>query len=452
MMADLLRRFLDFAHSRNLFTTGDRILAAVSGGPDSTAMLDLFRRAGFDVVTAHCNFRLRGPESDEDEVFVRGLAQSHESDFVSVHFNTAEHASQTGISIQMAARELRYSWFEKARKEKNCDWIAVAHQADDSVETVVTNLIRGTGLRGMAGIREKQGFIIRPLLFATRLEILDYLDFRNLAFREDSSNKDIHYLRNRIRHQLLPEIEKINPGFKKITLNNQAYFRDAQELAEKKVLQLKPALLSTTSGDIRIRIDQLKEQEFKEILLFELLRPYGFHGRQIPGILASLDGPSGKVFESESFSLLRDRDYLIIVPRSEQDIYKYYIDPDIPEPDLPLNLTFQVMTGSMVKPPPDPNQAWLDIQRLDYPLIIRKWEKGDFFYPLGMNNPKKLSDFFIDNKISLFEKARTWLLTSGEKIVWVIGHRIDQRFRITPHTRKILTVTYIPEIPADPFD
>ncbi|MFO7617737.1 MAG: tRNA lysidine(34) synthetase TilS [Bacteroidales bacterium] len=449
MKADLLNRFRDYAESRRLFRDNERVLAAVSGGSDSVALLDLLLRAGAVPVVAHCNFNLRGGESDSEEEFVANMAGALGLEYHVNHFDTENFASGKGISVQMAARELRYQWFESIRRGSGCQWIAVAHQADDHIETILINLIRGTGLRGMAGIREKQGFVIRPLLFASREEILQYLRYRGLPWREDSSNQDIHYTRNRVRHLLLKEILTINPGFRQVAFTHQTIFGQAQELVDDYINTLYSSLVTHEAGQVRIHIEALQNNPFKELLLFELLRPYGFLSRQVPGIIRSFDGLPGKQFDSDSHHLLKDREHLIIRKKELQDTGRYYLDPEVETAGLPIGISFNFFEKGQEPIPNDPLRAWLDYDRIDFPLILRKWEPGDYFHPLGMDQSKKLSDFFIDNKFSLFDKQRCWILATGEKIVWIVGHRIDHRFRITGSTRRILEVRASIDVASD---
>lgn len=442
MRYDLLNRFREFAESRRLFQQGERVLTAVSGGSDSVAMLDLLLRSGVEPIIAHCNFHLRGDESDAEEEFVANLADAFKIEFHVRHFDTKLFAAERGISIEMAARELRYQWFEIIRKESECHSIAVAHQADDHAETILINLIRGTGLRGMAGIREKQGFIIRPILFATRDEILQYLRYRNLPWKEDSSNQDTYYTRNKIRHTLLKDILSINPGFRQVAITHQTIFGQAQQLIDDYINNLYPSLVTHEAELVKINIQVLDANPIKELLLSELLRPYGFLNRQIPQIIQSFNSPPGKQFDSVSHQLVKDRDLLIIRKKESSENRRYYIDTDHTDElaNLPIAMSIRQKIKGPEEIPDNPWQAWLDYDQVSFPLILRKWESGDYFFPLGMGQSKKLSDFFIDNKFNLFDKQACWILTSGEKIVWIIGHRIDHRFRITEATERILEI------------
>jgi tRNA(Ile)-lysidine synthase len=442
MKADLLDRLLAYSKENGLFNPEDQIIIAVSGGGDSVALVDLFSRLNQPVTLAHCNFNLRGQESDRDEDFVRKISVVYDLPLLVTAFQTTEYAVERGISVEMAARELRYSWFENIRRETGSKFVAVAHHADDSVETMLINMIRGTGTRGLCGIQPRHGNIIRPLLFSNRKEITDYLKYRNLEFRTDSSNKDTRYIRNRIRQVILPEMEKINPSVREILLEEQKLFLQAQQIIDQFTNLKAKELVTTEIDQMKIDINRLKSEEFPETILFEILRPYGFHGRQIPRILSSSGSASGKEFKSKTHTLLIDRQEIIISEGFDQSTERYYLDPEFPCNDLPIRLECRTVNESNYQPARTPNMACLDFEKLDLPLILRKWETGDFFYPLGMDQAKKLSDFFIDQKVNRLDKNRTWILASGEKIVWVIGYRIDNRFRITDETREILEITF----------
>lgn len=440
MAVDLLPRFLEYSRRNKLFTPNDRIIAGVSGGADSIAMLDLFIRIGQPVIVAHCNFSLRGDESDQDERFTRLFAEERNIPFMSKQFQTSDEAAEKHISIEMAARQLRYDWFEEIRKETGCSLIAIAHHADDSVETLMINLARGTGLRGLAGIRPVNGRIIRPMLFTGRREISEYLETRQLAFREDSSNQDTSITRNRIRHHLLPELEKINPGFRGMLLSEQAFFSEAQSLVERYVESLRKDLIRQDGNRVWITKKPVEESGQKELLLFELLRDYGFKGRQLETILEAFDSEPGRTFSSVTHRLLVDRENLIIEPHSGMTPTDVFLDPADPDSCLQAGFELRILSEPHFHPPHDPRIAWLDLDLLVFPLISRSWQAGDHFYPLGMNQEKKVSDFFIDNKVNRFEKSRIRILTSNGEIVWVAGLRIDHRFRVTPKTVRVLEI------------
>jgi len=440
MKPDLFDRFVEFSKSNTLFLPEDRILVAISGGGDSLALVDLFVRLNQPIVLAHCNFKLRGDESDQDEVFVRKVALVYDLPLQVIEFDTLSHSRKKGISIEMAARELRYRWFEKIREETSCTLIAVAHHADDSIETLLINLIRGTGIRGLSGIQPRQGNIIRPLLFTNRGELTDYLDFRHLEYRNDSSNNDHAFIRNRIRHVILPEFEKINPAVRQTLREEQLLFNQARQIIDDYTDLNSSKLTKRIDDGIQISIHDLTLEEYPETILFSILRPFGFHGRQIAQIVSAAGAGSGKVFSSKTHTLLIDRNDLIVTLKHDIQAERYYIDPGLPDDNLPLSFQCRIVDGMNYKPVMDPSTACLDYEKLDLPLVLRRWEKGDYFYPLGMDHAKKVSDFFIDRKVNRIDKGKAWILASGEQIVWIVGLRIDHRFRVTGETMEILEI------------
>ncbi len=434
MSTDLIQGFLEFSRIEELFGPSDLILVAVSGGSDSMALADCLIRIGQPMVVAHCNFGLRGAESDDDERFVVDYFTNRSIPVRTRSFQTKEYADSQGISIEMAARDLRYEWFEVVRKEMCCSVIAVGHHADDSIETSLINLIRGTGLRGLSGIRPRAGYIVRPLLFASREQIRAYIISRSIPYREDSSNRDVSIIRNRIRHEVLPVLESINPGIRAVITEEQDYFAKAQLLIDDYVKVYKKEVIRRDDGTINIPVAGILKSEFPEILLFEILRPYGFHGKIIPVILRSLSGNSGKTFLSRSHQLLIDRDSILVYYPGAKPDYRYYLDPANPDSMEEAGFEVELNTAVPFIPSADPWCAWLDYDALEFPLVVRPWKAGDFFVPLGMNHKKKVSDFFIDSKVSRLEKSQTPVVLSGGQIAWIPGHRIDQRFRITRST------------------
>jgi tRNA(Ile)-lysidine synthase len=440
MKTDLIDRFIGFTHSNRLFKPDDQVIIALSGGGDSVALVDLFSRLNQKVILAHCNFKLRGQESDDDEDFVRKISIIYDLPLHVKVFPTREYSMEKGISIEMAARELRYAWFEEVRLETESSCVAVAHHADDSIETMFINLIRGTGIRGLAGIQPRHGNVIRPLLFTNRPELIDYLEYRHLEYRHDSSNQDIHFIRNRIRQVILPEIEKINPSFRQIVQQEQLLFSQAQGIIDGFASVKGRELMTRQEDQSKINIRRLKEEEFCDTILYELLRPFGFNGKQIKPILASAGLNSGRVFESKTHTLLIDREEMIIAETYSPVNERFYLDPDQPDNDLPLRFDCRILSNNDYRPSKDSDIACLDYEKLDLPLILRRWEYGDFFSPFGMESTKKVSDFFIDQKVNRIDKSRAWILASGEKIVWIVGYRIDNRFRISSETTEILEI------------
>ncbi len=435
----MLEEFRRYIQSNDLCQPTDRILLAVSGGIDSMVLLHLFAAAGYSPGIAHCNFHLRGDESDGDEQFVRSVAETMEAACYPQEFDTEQAAAESGISIQMAARDLRYRWFEKIRKNHGYDLIATAHNQDDVIETFFINLSRGTGIRGLTGIPVRSGKVIRPLLFASREAIVEYATENDIRFREDSSNASDKYLRNRVRHQLIPMLEKENPSFRNGLMDTMLKLSETEKLYARELAQVKLMLLHTEGDITRIRIRDLSAHDASRSILFEILTEYNFFSQAMEDILHSLEGPSGKQFLSATHRIVKDRDDLIITPLDKEEERKYYLERETGRLSEPVGLEWMVVDNTETfHIPSDPKIACLDLQKLDFPLMMRHWRSGDYFQPLGMQGMKKISDYLIDTKVSLPDKERTWLLTSGSKIVWVIGKRIDDRFKVRPKTKQVL--------------
>jgi len=438
---ELWLSFTDFISRNQLFSGTDNVLLAVSGGIDSMVMANLFLKTDNTIGISHCNFQLRGTESDNDEKFVREFAEKSNTPFYTKSFDTEKYAEEKKVSIQMAARDLRYEWLEKNRITEGFDYIALAHNKNDILETVLLNIARGTGLKGMTGIKKKSDHIIRPLLFATRKEIVQYSDNNDLSYREDSSNVQIKYKRNKIRHQIIPEFEELNPDFIDSFSQTINQIEEAYGIFKNMVNKKKEQTVTEIGDKTLIDIYKLRNLSNKATYLYEFLKPYHFPSQIIPDIIESLEGIPGKQFLSPTHRLIKDRNHLIITSQKKDTTEKFYIDKETKELTQPIRLLFRKFSSKPnLKIPHSPDIAWVDASNLEYPLILRKWKAGDYFYPLGMQDPKKLSDFFIDEKLSLIEKENSWILTSGDKIVWVIGKRIDDRFRIEKETNKILEI------------
>lgn len=419
----------------------DKILITVSGGADSVAMLDLFSRSDFKCAVAHCNFHLRGSESDGDEKFVKKLSAHHHLPFYKIDFKTREYAENNGISIEMAARELRYNWFEQIRQSNDYQYIATAHHQDDVIETFFINLSRGTGIRGLSGIKAKSGNIIRPMLFADRAQIMEYLKENNLSFREDSTNSDINIIRNRFRHQILPMLKEINPAAKKNVLQTIENLKDSEIIVNKTIKTLKEKISIFEGNTTKILLDELIKIAPLKPYMYELLTPYGFNASQITAITEALNAAPGKIFNSNTHQLIRDRNALLIHPKNSQVNISLVLKTEDEFIQLPTNEKIylkRIKKDHTFKIPLQRNVAALDMDKLKFPLELRNWKSGDYFYPLGMNKRKKLSDFFIDEKYSIIDKQHILLLLSDNQIVWLLNKRIDNRFKITPETKNIL--------------
>jgi len=440
----VLNLFQSYILDNKLLNRDHKVIVAVSGGIDSVVMLNLFILSGYSCAIAHCNFKLREEDSDLDETFVQELAEKNNIPFYSVSFNTEEYAENNRISIQMAARELRYDWFEDLRNKLHYDYIATAHNKNDVVETFFINLSRGTGIRGLSGISAKSGRIIRPLLFLEREDIEKYAKSNNLSWREDISNSQTKYARNKIRHFIIPAFRELNQGFVDTMWNNISRLREIEEIYLNSLERTKKEIVVKGKEFAWISINEIKKFDPIFTWLFELLVDFDFSAPVVKDISKNLDSPPGRQFFSPTHRLVKDRDKLIIHPLKEITAKRFYIEDPSQDITEPVQLELSILTDfDRSGIPDDPYIAWLDLDTLEFPLMIRRWETGDYFMPLGMNNMKKLSDFFINNKVSLPEKENTWLLVSGNKIAWIIGKRIDNRFKISPETSRVLEIRFI---------
>lgn len=431
----MVKAFRKYISENFLLKKGARTLIAVSGGRDSLVLCELFHLAKFDFGIAHCNFQLRGNESNSDELFAKKIARKYDVDFFSVRFETEKLANDKKLSIQEVARVLRYDWFEQIRKSNGYDFIATAHHKDDEIETFFINLIRGTGIGGLHGILPKRGNIIRPLLFADRNEINDFVRVNKLQFREDSSNASNKYLRNKLRNKILPLFDEINPSFRNTLHEDIKRLNETEKVYNYFIESRTRELLNQNT----ISISALKQSPFPSILLYEILKKYQFNSDVIDDIFSSLDSESGKTFYSSTSRLIKDRMKLIITQRNvNEKTETFLVSKNTKRRTTPVDFQFsEIQNSNNFQIPKNNDIACLDIENLKFPLEIRRWKRGDFFYPLGMKKRKKLSDFFTDLKLSIPEKENIWLLTSAENIVWVIGHRIDNRYKVTDKTQLI---------------
>lgn len=429
-----------------LFTESDRLLVALSGGADSVALLRVLLSLGYSCEAAHCNFHLRGEESDRDEAFVRHLCERLKVPLHVVHFDTENHAHSRRISIEMAARELRYAYFRELAEETNSSVVAVAHHRNDSVETFLLNLIRGTGINGLKGICPKNGKVVRPLLTVSRQEILVYLAGLGQDYVTDSTNLQDEYTRNKIRLNILPLMEDINPSVQRSIMavserlsEVAAVYQACMEEGKEKVVS---SFAEGGEGAFRISIPLLLEEPAPQSLLFEILRPLEFSSSQVELIYGQLGGESGRKFIGKEWAVVKDRSYLLVtkVRSLEQDDRTL----ELPEEGVLLlsesaHLTVRKVrrTASFVIPR-QKNSACLDADKLSFPLTIRHWKQGDKFVPFGMKGVKKLSDYMTDRKFSLLQKQQQWVVCSGDRIVWLVGERCDNRFRVEADTTHLL--------------
>lgn len=416
-----------FIDQKSLFERCDKVLVALSGGADSVALLRVLDALGYQCECAHCNFHLRGEESNRDETFVQQLCQKFDIPLHVTHFDTTDYARTHRISIEMAARELRYQWFETLRQSIGAKVIAVAHHRDDSVETFLLNLIRGTGINGLKGIAPKNGYVVRPLLQESRENILDYLQHLNQEYVTDSTNLQDEYMRNKIRLNLLPLMKELNPSV------SESIAATAERLADAALIYNKEremAIQRVMKGERVISILALLDETAPSSLLFELLHPYGFNSSQIKDIYQSLFGQSGRRFHSSQWEVLRDRDSLILHSFNGEEIN--HIPPTLTYETVDITPDFII--------PRDKHIACLDADKVTLPLTVRKWQAGDKFTPLGMKGKKNVSDYLTDRKFTLFQKEHQYVACQGDKIVWLIGERIDNAYRIDADSKRALIV------------
>jgi tRNA(Ile)-lysidine synthase len=415
-----------------------RFLLAVSGGMDSVVLAHLFASYGLHFDIAHCNFHLRGEESNKEMAFVKNLPfLTTQKGFVK-EFDTLAVQQKSGKSIEMTARELRYQWFEEIGTAYH--YIVTAHHANDNAETMLLNLLRGTGLRGMCGIPPKNGKIIRPLLRALRTAIERYSLEQGVEYCVDSSNLEDCFLRNKVRNKVFPELEKMNPNFIDIFSRNSNLFSQQAKFFDAHIQSYKNQLLKETGNRVTLAIDMLKNCEYQSLILYEILHPYGFNADEVENILKVMDASSGKRFFSDTHVLIKDRAHFIIEkkePKNEENMLIHSIE-DLEKNGFTVEKTPYSENFNPIKAL---NVIYVDAEKLSFPLMIRNWQKGDFFYPFGMKTKKKVSDFFTDLKIDLLEKQKIRLLCSQDQIVWIVNYRADDRFRVDEKTEWYYQIT-----------
>jgi tRNA(Ile)-lysidine synthase len=439
-----LQNFTAYIKTRNLFQQRDKLLIAVSGGADSTVLCQLCKQAGYDFAIAHCNFKLRGEESDRDEIFVRQLAERYNVKIYVASFDTKIIATEQKTSIEETARNLRYDWFKELLIEYKFDYLLTAHHADDNIETVMMNFFRGTGIKGMRGILPRQKNIVRPLLFARRLEIEEYAAQNNIAFVMDSTNAESDYTRNYFRNELIPAIEKIYPETANNVLRNTNRFVDVELLYNQSISNIKENLVEKRGNEIHIPVLKLAKTKPLHTVIYEIIAEYNFTAAQVSEVEKLLNSESGKYIVSTTHRILRNRKWLIISPLNIVDEVEYYLIEKNEAVILFAGGKLEINT--IVKPESlvtTSDIAFIDATNLKYPLLLRKWRPGDFFYPLGMDKKKKLSRFFIDVKLSLTQKENVWVLETDKKIIWVVGLRIDDRFKITDYSAHIVKLSLV---------
>ena len=432
------------------FLNNKKLLVAISGGIDSVVLTHLLYKLKFDITLAHCNFLLRGKESNKDEQFVKNLGERLQITTHTTQFETKNYAIKKGISTQMAARELRYNWFQKIQKTEQLDFIVTAHQKEDVIETFLINLTRGTGLDGLTGIPVINENIVRPFLPFSRNEIMVYAAKKKLQWREDQSNSSLKYVRNKIRHKVVPVLKELNPNLLDTFSNTLENLKGSQQIVADCIAQVRKKCTHKKEGNFYLDINKIKKLSVPKVYLFELLKEFGF--TEWEDVTNLLETQSGKQLYSKTHRLLKDREFLIVAEiEKPAEKISFQIPENTSKINVPIPLEFEISTltnntknykNNLLEELifEDQNTILLDANKISFPLTIRKWMKGDYFHPIGLQGKKKLSKFFKDEKLSLLEKENVWVMCSKNDIVWVIGKRMDDRFKVTPNTTKILKI------------
>ena len=467
---ELLQSFIENIRRQHLFTTKDRLIIAASGGVDSTVLCELCKRAGYDFVIAHCNFKLRGKESERDREFVEKLGRKYKVEVKVKEFDTEKFAEENKLSVQEAARKLRYDWFAEfvgsqesgggsqeagvRRQEAGGGsqglitpnsglrtLLLTAHHADDNIETVLMNFFRGTGLHGLTGIAAKMGDVRRPLLDFRKEQLLAFAKENKLEFVEDSSNLSSKYTRNFFRNEIIPAVSKAYPAVNENLLDNIRRLREIESLYKTAVAEIKKKLCKQKGKEVHIPVKQLTGFRNKA-LIYEIIKEYGFHEKQVEEVVKLCDSGSGRYISSDDYRIIKHRHWLIISPVDPLLADNILINEGIDNLLLAIgNIQIKKISIADCRLPVDKWQAVLDKKEIHFPILLRKWKAGDYFYPLGMKKKKKLSRFFIDQKLSKSEKENVWVAEMDKKIIWVAGHRIDERFKVTDKTAEVLQIT-----------
>jgi tRNA(Ile)-lysidine synthase len=445
--------FKEFITNNNLFSPKGKLLLAVSGGVDSVVLCELCRQAGFNFSIAHCNFQLRGEESERDELFVKNLAEKYRAEVLVKKFDTENYASKNKLSIQEAARDLRYKWFGELLTPNSelrtpnfelstPDYLLTAHHLDDNIETLLMNFFKGTGIAGLRGMLPKKDRLVRPLLFAKKEELIAFAKDNKLEWVVDSSNTESKYSRNYFRNTIIPLIQKIYPQAEENLADNLERFRDIEVLYHQSIEQHKKKLLEQKGNEIHIPILKLKKSEPLDTIIYGIIKEFGFSSQQVQELKDLLDAESGRYIQSSTQRIIKNRNWLIIAPVETKDAETILIEESVANVQCSMfNVQFTFVESSSIQLSTSSNTACLDANLVNYPLILRKWKQGDYFYPLGMKKKKKLARFFIDTKLSKTEKEKIWVIESDSKILWVVGYRIDERFKITDKTKSVLKIT-----------
>lgn len=448
----LLRQFQEHVKENfpHLSPANNKFILAVSGGIDSVVLTDLFYKSDYDFIIAHCNFLLRGEESSRDELFITTLKEKYNKEVVIKHFQTKQYAETHKISIQEAARKLRYDWFDSLRSQLSTAnsqlSIAIAHNADDNIETMLMYMFRGTGIHGLTGMQayDKERKIIRPLLFATRKDIEAYAAENNLNWVEDSSNLTDKYTRNFFRHKIIPLAEAQFENARQNLLGNIQRFKDVAALYEQSIKMHKEKLIEQKGNEIHMPILKLKQTKPLDTVIWEIIKPYNFHAQQLTEIKKLFDAENSSYVASATHRAIKNRKHLIIAPVETSEANHILIEATNTTINFERgSLKLEKLAANNLQLAANNSIAYLDATQIGYPLLLRKWKQGDYFYPLGMKKKKKLSRFFIDLKLSATTKENAWVIEMNKKIIWVIGYRVDERFKITPSTQEVLKISFI---------
>ena len=442
-MKDLLSSFNAYIKTEGLLKPKQKVLLAISGGMDSIVLLDLLHRSTIPFELAHVNFQLRGEESTRDEQFVRELAKSYQVNLHVKHVDTEINASEHKLSIQEAARKIRYDWFDELLKQHQLDVVCTAHHADDNVETMLMNLFRGTGLTGLRGMLPKQGKIIRPLLFASRETIQEYSAQQELKHVEDSSNASEKYTRNFLRLQIIPQLSKVWPEVAETLRQNMQRFSETEMVYQEALQRKLKKLITIKEDEWHVPVEKLRLTAPLRTIVFELFQDKGFSSKQVDEIIHLLDASTGSYIDSTTHRILKNRNWLICTPLKKENTFIHIIEPEHQSLILTQGeIHFKQKEWSPKERVSDrPETIELDLAAIQYPLILRNWKAGDYFYPLGMQKKKKIARFLIDQKLSKIEKEQVLVLESAGRICWVVGHRIDDRFKVRKATKRVLVVS-----------
>lgn len=443
-------------HFRHLTPNNCHLVLAVSGGVDSVVLTDLVFKAGFNFTIAHCNFQLRGAASDGDEQFVKSLGEKYNKEALVKRFNTAAYANEQKVSIQVAARELRYAWFEEVMSREHLvvsnqsthhspftTHLLTAHHADDNIETVLMNIFRGSGISGLHGILPTQGKIIRSLLFANKASIIEYAQQHNLSWVEDASNATDKYSRNFFRHNIIPLVKEVYQNADENLLGNIERWKEVEQVYNQSIQLTKSKLLEHKGNEVHIPVLMLQKQQPLNTITYEIVKDYGFTAAQVIDIIQLLKADNGKFVASLTHRIIRNRNWLIIAPLASFEAMHILIESKEQSINFENGSIEISVIENLSSVSEDVNLVQLDAAKVQFPLLLRKWKSGDYFYPLGMQKKKKISRFLIDKKLSTIQKEKIWVIESNQRIIWVVGQRIDNRFKILPLTKQVLQLKLI---------